>query len=56
MLADESGAVKYTLKTDAPGGLGFDLNTVQGDITVVTSWRSGQRLVVNADGTLSSSA
>jgi hypothetical protein len=53
MFADESGSVKYTLQTDTPAGLGFDLNTVQGDVTLVTSWWSGQYLVVNADGTLS---
>ncbi len=52
-FADGSGSVKYKLQTTAPSGLGFDLNTVQGDITVVTSWWSGQALVVNADGTLS---
>jgi hypothetical protein len=32
--------------------LGFDLNTVQGDVTIVTSWWSGQYLVVKPDGTL----
>jgi len=52
-FADESGSVKYKLETNAPAGLGFDLNTAQGDVTLVTSWWSGQRLVVNADGTLS---
>lgn len=56
MVADESGSVKYKLKTEEPGGLGFDLNTVQGDITVVTSWWSGQHLVMNADGSLSTAA
>ena len=53
VFADQSGSVKYQLQTNAPAGLGFDLNTAQGDITLVTSWWSGQSLVVNADGTLS---
>ena len=53
VFADESGSVKYKLQTNAPAGLGFDLNTAQGDVTLVTSWWSGQSLVVNADGTLS---
>jgi hypothetical protein len=52
-FADGSGNVAYKLQTTEPGGLGFDLNTVQGDVTIVTSWWSGQYLVVNADGTLS---
>jgi len=57
MLASASGAVAYKLQTDTPGGLGFDLNTVaEGDITVVTSWWSGQKLVVNPDSTLSTAA
>ena len=55
-VADESGSVSYKLKSDAPGGMGFDLNTVQGDITIVTSWWSGQHLVVNGDTTLSTAA
>lgn len=50
--ADESGSVRFTLTTDQPAGLGFDLNTVRPNVTVVTSFWSGQRLVVNADGTL----
>jgi hypothetical protein len=52
-IADASGNVAYKLQTTEPGGLGFDLNTVLGDVTIVTSWWSGQYLVVNADGTLS---
>jgi hypothetical protein len=52
-IADGTGSVKYQLQTTSPGGLGFDLNTVQGDITIVTSWWSGQKLVVNPDSTLS---
>lgn len=52
-FANESGAVAFKLQTDSPGGLGFDLNTISGDITVVTSWWSGQKLVVNPDSSLS---
>jgi hypothetical protein len=55
-FADESGAVSYSWQTSSPAGLGFDLNTFQGDTTIVTSWWSGQRLVVNADGTLATAA
>ena len=55
-IADGAGSATYQLQTTSPGGLGFDLNTVQGDITVVTSWWSGQKLVVNADSTLSTAA
>ncbi len=51
-VADGSGSAAYKLQTTEPGGLGFDLNTVQGDVTIVTSWWSGQYLVVNPDGTL----
>ena len=53
MVASESGAGAYKVQTDAPAGLGFDLNTIQGDITIVTTWWSGQKLVVNPDSTLS---
>ena len=56
VVASATGGVAYKLQTDAPGGLGFDLNTVQGDVTIVTSWWSGQKLVVNPDSTLSTSA
>ena len=52
-VADASGNVSYKLQTTEPGGLGFDLNTVLGDVTVVTSWWSGQSLVVNPDTSLS---
>jgi hypothetical protein len=55
-FADGSGSVSYKLTTDDPDGLGFDLNTVAGDITIVTSWWSGQKLVQNADGTLATAA
>lgn len=53
MVATETGSLSFKYQTNAPGGLGFDLNTIDGDITIVTSWWSGQKLVVNADGTLS---
>jgi hypothetical protein len=52
-FADAAGNAAYKLQTTSPGGLGFDLNTVLGDVTIVTSWWSGQYLVVNADGTIS---
>ena len=51
-MVNDVGSSPSKLQTDAPGGLGFDLNTIQGDITVVTSWWSGQKLVVNPDSTL----
>jgi hypothetical protein len=52
-LANESGSVKYSFQTTEPTGLGFDLNTVnEGNITVMTSWWSGQKLAVNDNGTL----
>jgi len=52
-FADLAGNVGFKLQTTQPGGLGFDLNTVDPNVTIVTSWWSGQYLVVNADGTLS---
>ena len=52
-FADLSGNAVFKLQTTTPGGLGFDLNTVEPNVTVVTSWWSGQYLVVNPDGTLS---
>ena len=56
MVATESGSLEFSLQTTSPGGLGFDLNTLGGDVTIVTSWWSGQKLVVNADGSLSTAA
>jgi hypothetical protein len=50
--ADDSGAVRFSFQTTAPVGLGFDLNTVGGDVTIVTSYWSGQLLAKRADGTL----
>ena len=50
---DESGSISFKLQTTDPGGLGFDLNTLEGDTTIVTSWWSGQKLKVNPDSTLS---
>ena len=52
-FATASGTLAFKFQTTSPSGLGFDLNTINGDITIVTSWWSGQKLVVNADGTLS---
>ena len=52
-VTDASGSIKLSVQTTAPNGLGFDLNTIEGNITIVTSWWSGQKLVLNADGTLS---
>lgn len=54
-FADEFGSVAYTLQTNSPAGLGFDLNTVSGDTTIMSSWWSGKKLVVNGDTTLSPS-
>jgi hypothetical protein len=51
-VADETGAVSFSVRTTAPAGLGFDLNTEEPNITLVTTWWSGQTLVVNPDGTL----
>ncbi len=39
------------MQTTFPGGL--DLNTIAEGITTVTSWWSGQKLIVNADTSLS---
>ena len=55
-FASETGSLSFKLTTDSPGGLGFDLNTVSVDITLVTTWWSGQHLVVNPDTTLSTAA
>jgi hypothetical protein len=52
-VADATGAVSFSMVTTSPVGLGFDLNRVAGDITITTSWWSGQKLVKNADTTLS---
>ena len=52
MVADESGSVSVQAPDGRPDGLGFDLNTISGDITIVTSWWSGQQLSVNPDGSL----
>jgi hypothetical protein len=52
-VADAAGNVTFSMVTTSPVGLGFDLNRVAGDITITTSWWSGQKLVKNADTTLS---
>lgn len=51
-VADTAGEVRFSYQTSSPAGLGFDLNIVDGDITVVTSLWSGQRLGVNPDSSL----
>jgi hypothetical protein len=51
-FADLNGRVKLSSQTSNPGGLGFDLNQVSGDITILTSWWSGDKFVVNDDTTL----
>jgi hypothetical protein len=56
MVASATGEVAYKLQTVSPGGLGFDLNTLSADVTIMTSWWSGQKLVVNPDTTLSTAA
>jgi hypothetical protein len=55
-VADASGSLSIGWQTTSPGGLGFDLNTLDGDVTIVTSWWSGQSLVVNADGSLATAS
>jgi hypothetical protein len=52
-VADAAGNVTFSMVTTSPVGLGLDLNRVAGDITITTSWWSGQKLVKNADTTLS---
>lgn len=52
VAADATGVAKFSYQTDAPEGLGFDLNIVSGDITVVTTYWSGHLLSVNPDGSL----
>lgn len=51
--ADASGSISFKLQTTDPAGLGFDLNTLEGDTTIVTTWWSGQKLKVNPDSSLS---
>ena len=51
-VADAAGALKLSTQTTSAAGLGFDLNRVQGDITITTSWWSGQFLKVAENTTL----
>ena len=51
-FADALGNASFKLQTTQPGGFGFDLNTVEPNVTIVTSWWSGQYLVVNPGRTL----
>ena len=48
-VADATGAAKFSYQTTSPAGLGFDLNLEDGNITVVTSYWSGQLLVLNPE-------
>jgi hypothetical protein len=47
------GTLRFSYQTTDPSNLGFDLNLLWGDITVVTSYWSQQWIqVMNPDGTL----
>jgi hypothetical protein len=51
--ADLNGSLNFSYQTSDPSNLGFDLNTLYGDVTLVTSYWSQQAIkVLNADGTL----
>jgi len=51
--ADLNGDLNFSYQTSNPQNLGFDLNTVLGNVTIVTSYWSQQAIkVLNADGTL----
>lgn len=51
--ADLNGNLSFSYQTSNPDCLGFDLNTLNGDVTLVTSYWSQQAIrVLNADGTL----
>jgi hypothetical protein len=52
-VADTTGAAKFSYQTTSPSGLGFDLNYDDPNITVVTSYWSGQVLGTNPDSSLS---
>ena len=52
-VADAVGSARFSYQTTSPVGLGFDLNFDDPNITVVTSYWSGQRLGMNPDGSLS---
>jgi hypothetical protein len=51
-VADASGTVRFSYQTTKPANLGFDLNTMDTNITLVTSYWSIQWLELNPDGTL----
>jgi hypothetical protein len=55
-FAGETGSLSFKMTTEDPAGLGFDLNRVAGDVTLVTTWWSGQHLVENSDGSLATAA
>jgi hypothetical protein len=52
VIADTFGVARFSYQTTSPVGLGFDLNFADPNITVVTSYWSGQLLAMNPDGTL----
>jgi hypothetical protein len=52
-VADANGTANFSYQTSNPNNLGFDLNMMPWNITVVTSYWSQQAIkVLNADGTL----
>jgi hypothetical protein len=52
-VADLEGRLAFSYQTTDPTYLGFDLNTLMGDVTITTSYWSNQRIqVLNPDGTL----
>jgi len=51
--ADLGGNLNFSYQTSNPDNLGFDLNKVLGNVTIVTSYWSQQAIkVLNPDGTL----
>jgi hypothetical protein len=51
--ADLNGNLNFGYQTGNPDNLGFDLNKLNGNVTLVTSYWSQQAIkVLNADGTL----
>jgi hypothetical protein len=51
--ADLNGNLNFSYQTSTPDNLGFDLNKLNGNVTLVTSYWSQQAIkVLNADGTL----
>jgi len=53
VVAAPDGTARFSYQTTDPSNLGFDLNILPGNITVVTSYWSNQTIqVLNPDGTL----